>query len=460
MASFLSVAMIVIGGSLAVGFGSFALVSHREREPRARRVAALLGGGLGVPYLVAAFLPTPIRAGMLLAASGIAAAGAIAWFLPIGTEMRGNGRPERRVDEREIMFARARLEPGSPGFEAYYAMHPEHREGDDRTRALPGLLSLESRKAEPRAFAAADAWFEITDRMRDEVDGPVATEPTQVPAAEATARVKAAARELGAVEVGITALREYHLYSHVGRGTGAWGEPITRDHDWAIAFTVEMDHRVMQTAPEAPVVAESARQYVAAARIAVPLAAELRALGYPARAHIDGNYRVIAPLVALDAGLGEIGRMGLLMTPRLGPRVRLGVVTTSLPLLSDPAGDDSAVLDFCAVCRKCAENCPSNSIPFGDREEIGGGLRWQIDSDSCFRYWNLIGTDCGRCMAVCPFSHPDNAAHNLVRWAAQRSGAARQAALWADDLFYGREPAPADPGPVLGGIGGPGTGDP
>ena len=51
----------------------------------------------------------------------------------------------------------------------------------------------------------------------------------------------------------------------------------------------------------------------------VQLAAAIRDLGYPARAHIDGNYRVIAPLVARDAGLGEIGRMGLLMTPRWVP---------------------------------------------------------------------------------------------------------------------------------------------
>ncbi|MFQ6103859.1 MAG: hypothetical protein ACE5OP_06150 [Candidatus Glassbacteria bacterium] len=52
----------------------------------------------------------------------------------------------------------------------------------------------------------------------------------------------------------------------------------------------------------------------------------IRNLGYPARTHIDGNYRVVCPLVARDAGIGEIGRMGLLMTPRLGPRVRIAVV--------------------------------------------------------------------------------------------------------------------------------------
>jgi ferredoxin len=76
----------------------------------------------------------------------------------------------------------------------------------------------------------------------------------------------------------------------------------------------------------------------------------------------------------------------------------------------------------------------------GDREEIDGALRWRIDSDTCFRYWNVIGTDCGKCMAVCPYSHPDNFAHNIVRWAIQQSSGARVAALWLDDLFYGRKP--------------------
>lgn len=45
-------------------------------------------------------------------------------------------------------------------------------------------------------------------------------------------------------------------------------------------------------------------------------------------------------------------------------------------------------------------------------------------------------------MTVCPYSHPDNVAHHLVRWAIRSSGAARRSALWLDDLFYGRQPKP------------------
>jgi ferredoxin len=103
--------------------------------------------------------------------------------------------------------------------------------------------------------------------------------------------------------------------------------------------------------------------------------------------------------------------------------------------------EDTSVLDFCRVCEKCADTCPSDAIPRGDRAEIDGAIRWRIDADACFRYWNLIGTDCGRCMATCPHSHPVGAAHDLVRWTVRRSGAARRAVVGMDDLFYGTRPA-------------------
>jgi ferredoxin len=240
-------------------------------------------------------------------------------------------------------------------------------------------------------------------------------------------------------------LQDYHVYSHIGRGSGEYGAPVNLSHRYAIAFTVEMSYEMMGAAPAAPVVLESARQYVEAAKIATQLGNLARSQGYPARAHIDGNYRVIAPLVARDAGLGEIGRMGLLMTPSLGPRVRLGVVTTDLPLKPDNRDENTSVLGFCRSCRICAEHCPVRAIPFGDREEIDGALRWRINPDTCFRYWSVIGTDCGLCMARCPYSYPDSVFHNGVRWAVRRSGLARRAALWLDGVFYGLRTRPKPP---------------
>ncbi len=175
--------------------------------------------------------------------------------------------------------------------------------------------------------------------------------------------------------------------------------------------------------------------------MSLQIAQVIRSLGYSARAHIDGNYQVIAPLLARDAGLGEIGRMSLLMTPHEGARVRVGVVTTDLPLIADQRTPDLATIDFCNICKKCATNCPSKSISFDDREKVDDALRWRINPGTCFAYWNVIGTDCGRCMTVCPFSHPNNFAHNIVRWGIAHSGFFRRFALWMDDFFYGRTPA-------------------
>jgi len=431
-----------VGLALAVSLAVFGTQSWREGERRAARVALGLAAlGLLVTGFVVT-LPLAAQRAVAVLLAGAVLLGGIGLALPVGHVEPGGDTPQKRVDERDIMFARARLKPGSAAYTAYYKQHPEHQAIDDRIRALPGLLASTAQKAHPLHFAAARASFLLPEALRNWVDGPVAATALSLSPSAATDYLKGLARYYGARTVGITALQPYHVYSHIGRGSGDYGALLAVEHRYALAFTVEMDHTLMGTAPNAPTVLETAKEYAVAAQIAVQLAAFIRALGCPARAHIDGNYRVIAPLVARDAGLGEIGRMGLLMTPELGPRVRLGVVTTDLPLGVDARIPRPDILDFCRICKKCAENCPSRAIPFDDRQEIAGALRWQIDSIKCFRYWNVIGTDCGRCVSVCPYSHPDTLSHNVLRQVIRRSGVARGLALRMDDLFYGRTPAP------------------
>jgi ferredoxin len=437
-----SAILIAMGLVTLLGLGTFAATSLREREQRAARVALGLAVALALIFLLSALLPAAARLVVLSLLALVAVAGGILFALPIGRVERGSDVPRKRFDERDIVFARARLEPGSPNYDAYYALRPENKAGDDRTRSLPGLLSPDASQADPPVFAATGATFALIETLRGAVNGPVAPQPQEWPAGAMTGYIKGLARYWGARTVGITELKPYHIYTHIGRGPGEYGAPITLDHRYAIAFTVEMDRALVGTAPAAPTLLESARQYANAAQIAIQLGNFVRSQGYPARAHIDGNYRIIAPLVARDAGLGQIGRIGLLMTPGLGPRVRLGVVTTDLPLISDPPADDTSVLDFCQICLKCAEGCPVRAIPFGDRQEIDGALRWRIKDDVCFRYWNLTGTDCARCITLCPYAYPDSLVHNLVRRAVQRSGAARRAVLWLDRVFYDPDPAP------------------
>lgn len=351
-----------------------------------------------------------------------------------------NDIPQSRIDERDIMFARVRLVPGRPEYEQYYALRPENKRIDDKIRSMPGLSSPQAVLYHLLACAVTDASFDYIGQIRHLVDGPVAERAVTYSAETFTHFIKGAARHYGAHSVGITRLRDYHIYSHIGRGEGEYGVPIELAHRYAIVFTVDMDFELIRTAPAASETMEVARQYVNSAQIALQLAVLIRSMGYPARAHIDGNYRVVAPLVARDAGLGEIGRMGILITPDIGPRVRLAAVTTDLPLISDERVPDQSVIDLCRWCNKCAANCPSQSIPFGDRQEIDGAWRWRINSETCFSYWNHTGTDCGRCIAVCPYSHPDTIIHKLVRWGIRRSALIRRIAPGLDDVFYGRRP--------------------
>lgn len=64
--------------------------------------------------------------------------------------------------------------------------------------------------------------------------------------------------------------------------------------------------------------------------------------------------------------------------------------------------------------------------------------KWPTHVERCYAYWRVTGTDCGVCMAVCPFSHRDNWFHNLVRAAIRRFEWCHRFALRCDDLFYGR----------------------
>lgn len=348
--------------------------------------------------------------------------------------------PDQHADERDVMFSRNEIKPGSERFNEYYTRRPENLERDNQFRSKPGLLSSKSTFYDRYSFASSGASFEAVSAffgMRDGVPSDIkhSDDPHKL-----IRFLKAWGKKLGAIDVGITEMKPYHFYTVGGRGEG-YGKDIKNDHRYGIAFIVEMDLELTQTAPQGGIVMESAHQYLNSGMIATQVALTLRNLGYSARTHIDANYDLICPLVAKDAGLGEIGRMGLLMTPGLGPRVRIAVVTTDAPLIADKPTHSDSVLDFCTRCKKCAVVCPSASISHNDeREEHKGGLRWKIDQEACFNYWCQAGTDCGRCMAVCPYSHKNNALHNFVRWGISNNVFFRRIALHLDDLFYGKKP--------------------
>ncbi|MEE8518848.1 MAG: reductive dehalogenase domain-containing protein, partial [Dehalococcoidia bacterium] len=185
---------------------------------------------------------------------------------------------------------------------------------------------------------------------------------------ELTAHIKRVAKYLGASDVGIMQVHPSFLYAE-GRypddGTGAAApdsDPIpaaetAKRFPYAIALVYAWDyemgkahrHRIGDTAYHLG--AEVLRATYA------NLAAHIRDLGYSVAQRVATSMPV-----ALAAGLGEMGRHGMLITEKFGARVHLGdPILTDMPLVADKP-IDIGVADFCQVCRKCVNTCPTNSI--------------------------------------------------------------------------------------------------
>jgi reductive dehalogenase len=377
--------------------------------------------------------------------------------------------PFPRVDERDTIFSRARLKLGSRLYQRYYARRPELQRADDRSRSLrplatPGGLAFQALEA-----ALTQGCFDASDLIARAVEGdegggastsvasgvgPGEGEgcwPRLDPGGDreaCSAAVKAAARFLGAVDVGITALEPGFVYSHRGRPVERHGAPITLEHGSAIVLVFPMREPWVGTSPELAATAETARAYQQTGAACFALARALKRLGVDARAHIDSNYLVMCSPLAVQAGLGELGRNGLLIHRALGPGVRLGVVTTDAQL----AFDDPACLgvgSFCGVCAKCAEHCPSSAIPRGAPQRVRGVDKWPLAAERCYHYWRAQGSDCGVCVRSCPFHKPDTALHRWVRGLIRRTTAFNRLLLLGDDLFYppraGTSPFPPPP---------------
>jgi reductive dehalogenase len=411
----------------------------RERNTRASLYGLAIIFFLAGLWLVL-FIFLEANPPLLLIPSGLITIFGALFFLPIAKKHSINSNPnEERVDERDIMFAREEYQPESQKYRVYYAMRPDKKKIDDKIRAHPELLEPGGLYYEPQLAAYIQRLFDFNESMTAMVDGKMNDNRTDVRPAEMAQKIKGMTIEMGAAEAGITKLNPAWVYSHVGRGPDEWGSPVTNTHKYVIAFTLEMDYPHVAASPRLQITEETAKQYMRGAIISIRLADFIRGLGYPARAHIAGsNYQIMLPPVAYDAGLGELGRHGYLISRKFGSRIRLGAVTTDLPLVPDKP-ISFGVQDFCEICKKCALNCPPNAISHADKDSIRGVEKWQMKMEQCLIYWRTIGTDCGLCMKICPFSHPPSILHNIIRLGIKNSSLARKISSWGDDLFYGRK---------------------
>jgi reductive dehalogenase len=434
---------IVTGLIFLVFSLGFALTSFLEFETRAGLLTLAVAIAFALIWYGIGWIFPESAVGLSIVAWALMFLGILLLAAPIGKPdpLKIDLSKTERFDERHIMFGRAELRPGMPQYEEYYTrLNPQIKNTDDGIRSMPQLGAKGSKHYHRLDSPYGVSIFEFIEGYRHLAEpGQPTVKPIEITPQEAAKRIKGFAKHLGVLDVKITRLRDYHVYSHTGRHPHNWGAEIEMNHTYAVVFSVEMDHRMVQSAPLPPAATETAIEYMRIANIAICIARYIKHIGYRARAHIDGNYRVLATALSHDAGLGELGRSGLIITPSHGPRVRTAVVTTDIPLIEDKPLN-FGVQHFCEICQKCAQNCPSGSIEFGAKKEIRGTTKWQSRMESCYKYWRSLGTDCAICLAVCPYSKPDTFYHRIFRFFIHRNSLARKLALIMDDLLYGRRP--------------------
>ena len=280
-------------------------------------------------------------------------------------------------------------------------------------------------------------------------------EKMAVPDPEAMSEiVKDTALFLGASLVGITVLDSRWVYSkgweRYGHKVIELDQMIPPSIKYAVVMAIETNYDFVRHAPTAKASAAAGLGYSKMALLSPSLAKFIASLGYTAIA--CGNDTALSIPLAVDAGLGQLGRLGTLMTPEFGPRVRLCKVLTDLPL-KPTSPIDFGVTEFCDACEKCAEYCPSQSILYGKRTAKArtpstnpGVLKWPLDGEKCLRYWYKNGAktgtgmyhiDCYQCINVCPFNKKAGIGHDFVRWFVRRKSPVFDRMLrFGDDLFY------------------------
>jgi hypothetical protein len=352
----------------------------------------------------------------------------------------------RRFDQRDEAFCRSDWDPEirSAKSEAFYLGHDMPQA---RARNVDGFGQ--------RDYALRNAAWHVTNVLRDlkresedrkegflaefttHAEGGLEPFPFESPE-QATAELKRVAGFVGADLVGVCAYDERWVYRTRYSERTQQAEPMDLPDDlpWVIVIGEAMDRDLMWTVPSALSGAATGMGYTQDAVVLLTLTQYLRNLGY--RAYATMNDSALAVPLAAQAGLGEVGRHSLLITPEFGPRLRLGKIFTDLPLVPDRP-QHFGVREFCEICHKCSTNCPVKAISSGEpqpephsRSNLTGVRKWTTIAEKCFGFWAAQNSDCSICIRVCPYNR--DFTKPLARWWRWLAGTRwRRLALWIDD---------------------------
>ncbi len=355
----------------------------------------------------------------------------------------------RRYDYHMLSNARAELKPGSEQYRAFYLEHPELEEYDKKLRPFGTEEHKEQQKealfGEEKLALALNNSCRIDHFLSKDAEGPVNPRKTIISPEKAALTIKGVARHLGADLVGIAKVNPAWVYTRARNNLDGlkWGEPMPLDHPYGLVMAIAYhDWDMLLAGRGISLVGNIETDHIVfclGAVLGVRMTSFIRNLGYNAT-YRGGRVQGVA--LAVDAGLGEVGRSGMLNTKKYGPAVRLVLITTDLPMAVD-SPVDIGVKDLCVKCKKCAEVCPVGAISMKDEQEDVRGIKlWPVNGEKCWRHRAAGGSDCScfYCLSACCWTKPVNVFHRSIAEMVARFSVARTAFAWLDDALYGHQP--------------------
>jgi len=174
----------------------------------------------------------------------------------------------------------------------------------------------------------------------------------------------------------------------------------------AIVFIMKMDPLIIQSAPSKEAEKEIYKTYFKLNKAVNELKDFLNSIGYKAQAGPALGGDVNYPRLAEKAGLGVIGKNGILISENFGPSIRIATIYCDIKNL--PYTDSDKYLwikEFCNICNNCVDKCPANAI-YKDTIIYEDGNEEHIDHKKCaVSFSNNNG--CSICIKECLFFKND-----------------------------------------------------
>jgi reductive dehalogenase len=310
--------------------------------------------------------------------------------------------------------------------------------------------------ARTNSTRARDKLNVFTDALRKAPEGKVNPYKTPVPDPAAMSRhIERVGKAFGADIVGIGrshpallyaggSLHDTGLLTETVEGPSESPAELCRKYPYVIVTPVAWDYHLGQAHRHHIGDAAYDTTLMQTVLVLTALQAYIRELGYTA---IRG--KVNPQAAALAGGVGELGRNGLIISEKFGARIHLSdAILTDLPL--EPKKPiDLGVEDFCKICRKCAETCPTNSISFEPNKQLFNGVeKYKIKWETCYKlrplvvdYWQI----CLTCSTVCPYTKPNVWWRTLAVETLRHTPIPMRPLLvrslkWIDDQVWGKAP--------------------